>query len=201
MTRFNQAAREHGATSKLCWQHGGDVAAFAGDECSYFVARDIYDAFKDGSLDFSDEAATQRQLSEIAERCWQRQAQALGDRWIPGLDRTALTIMRGALWRIDIANMSGVYRIRDCTVARDSSNTARFFSVLYSDVRKPVDELVFLAAHVINIGHRLNPLLISGLEIALYSSGSLSFLEPSPIERLVSRSNELEETTRKAIYG
>jgi hypothetical protein len=101
--QVNQAAREHSTTSKLCWRHGADVAAFAGDECWYFAARDVYDALKSGSLDFSDEAATQRQLSGIAERCWQRQAQAQGERWIPGLDRTALAILRGALWRIDIA--------------------------------------------------------------------------------------------------
>jgi hypothetical protein len=109
--------------------------------------------------------------------------------------------LRGALWRIDIAKMSSVYRILNCTVAGDSSNTARFFSVLYSDVRKPVNELVFLAAHVINIGHRLNPLLISGLEIAVYSSGSLSFLETLRVKELINRSDNLEETIRKAIYG
>jgi hypothetical protein len=80
--------------------------------------------------------------------------------------------------------MSSVYRILNCTVTGDSSNTARFFSVLYSDVRKPV-----------------NPLLTSGLEIAVYSSGSLSFLETLRVKELINRSDNLEETIRKAIYG
>lgn len=198
MTRFNQNARESSdATKILRYEH--DAIAFAGDDCSYFVARDIRDLLRRGTFNFLE---AEQELVKVTEERWKTESARLGDRWIPGLDRCVLAILSGVLWRVDIACASAVHCIRSRSIAGDSSNTARFFSELYSDVHKGFAELVFLAAHVVIMANRLNPMAVQGLEIVTYSSDTkkLSVLQAPEIEDLVSRSHELEKVMRAALY-
>jgi len=88
---------------------------------------------------------------------------------------------------------------RDKICAGDSLNSAIFFSERYHE-QKPIAELVFLAAHVIRSGHRLNSGGIDGLEVVKCTSKGFDRLSESSIQELIKRSDGLDKRIKRAIF-
>jgi hypothetical protein len=151
MTYFNNKATAPSATRKImvC---GNDAVAFAGDACSYLTARDICDKLKAGTFDYDE---IEKSLYPIANARYKSEAEHLKEKWTPYAPREILTVLKGRLWRMDIRQDSCVHNIYNMNVTGDDGNTARFFATRYWDIRKPVEELKLLAAHVLNMGHEL----------------------------------------------
>jgi hypothetical protein len=88
----------------------------------------------------------------------------------------------------------------DKICAGHASNPAIFFSEhYYPNVKKRVSQLVFLAAHLILTGSRINPNGIEGLEIVKCTSSGFERLAESLVAELVGRSDELDTWIRNAI--
>jgi hypothetical protein len=85
--------------------------------------------------------------------------------------------------------------------AGDTSNSAIFFSERYhSGEKDTVDQLVFLAAHVIRSARHLNS-RIDGLEVIKCTSDGIKRLTDSEVARLTERSDELDNKIEHHLFA
>jgi hypothetical protein len=86
-------------------------------------------------------------------------------------------------------------RCRDKAYGGHLMNSGLFFSERFYE-RKPISQLVFLAAHTILMAAKLNPRDIEGLEIVTCTESGIAHLPESQIAELVARSNDLDTELR-----
>jgi 20S proteasome alpha/beta subunit len=84
-------------------------------------------------------------------------------------------------------------------VAGDTLNAAVFFTERYYE-RRPVGELIPLAAHLIFAGHTLNSYGIDGLEIIVCDSTGFHPVPMNSILRLQSRAAALDATISSSLF-
>jgi len=89
-------------------------------------------------------------------------------------------------------------KILDKAVIGDRVNAAIFWSERYYE-RKPIRNLMPLAAHLIVSASKLNPVAISGLEVILCEQAGMHRLADKSISELVSKANEWDENMRKSL--
>jgi hypothetical protein len=108
-----------------------------------------------------------------------------------------------SLWKLLVSQHPDVSEFYDYFVVGDVTNSARFFLERFYEDR-PVEELLFLAAHVIVAGNRLNPTGIGGLEIVFSDGKSDQLTEwrtrSHEIFELTKRSDSLIDQIRKRIF-
>ncbi len=105
------------------------------------------------------------------------------------------------LWELEISSSCVARLITDKVVAGDATNLARFFSQRYFE-RRPIEQLQFLAAHLILMGHALNPLMIGGLEILICKQGSQAgHLAEDEVRDLREKSRSLDEQIRERLMA
>ncbi len=90
-------------------------------------------------------------------------------------------------------------RIEDKIREGDPSNPAGFFVESYYR-KQPIAQLLFLAAHVIVSGSRLNPAGIEGLEVIKCTSKGFERLPEASVAELIERSDELDNRIKSEIF-
>lgn len=190
-------------TSKLLFDRDQRLAiAHAGHQISETVARSV----------LSDPALVKERLSEsrlesfASEVCNQDELKPYGWRGeliIVSRDDLAHIIhldMRAWSTGTAIPGMSVRCRsVENKILAGDSLNSAVFFVENYYR-REPSARLVFLAAHVILSGGRLNSTGIEGLEIIRCTSQGFERLPDSEVTRLTERSDLVETKIREDLF-
>jgi hypothetical protein len=80
-------------------------------------------------------------------------------------------------------------KLQSFGIAGDNLNSAIFWAERYYE-KRPVQDLVPLAAHLIGVSHRLNTATISGLEIVLCTVTGIRRLSDDSIRELEAAANE-----------
>lgn len=121
-------------------------------------------------------------------------------------DRPTVTIIapdqaQDKMLRVEVDSKSIVSKLRGKIIAGDAANPAIFFVERYYDDKKlrPVSELLFMAAHAILMGSKLNT-WVDGLEFAICKPHSRPELI-TDIDSLVEASTALDETLAKEIFS
>jgi hypothetical protein len=111
----------------------------------------------------------------------------------------------GEVIAISLADLSQVFHLRitstfqrcmpvfDKAVAGHDTNSSIFFAQRYYQ-RRPVNELIVLAAHVVQFGAKLNSSGIEGLEIIVCQPSGFHQLSPDSIAALEARVDECDTT-------
>jgi hypothetical protein len=153
------------------------------------------------------EARLSRQkLDTFASEVWKRGASQSLDRqgeliivWKDDLSRVLHVDLSPLIIGPTIAGARAKPRwITDKVCAGHASNPAIFFSQHYYE-KKPIADLVFLAAHIVLSGRPHNP-LIDGLEVVKCTQEGFERLPDSSISEIVKRSDELDERIGREIF-
>ena len=197
----NDVVRESFRTTKILVDSAQGIAiAHSGNEFSEAVAKQIlYDSSPVNEKLFA--AKLQSFASEVWKQDPWQSVDRHGELIIVSKDhlRRILHVSLGPLVigdRILGAEARPTW-IEDKVRAGDRSNPAIFFSECYYD-KKPIADLVFLAAHAVLSGRRFNP-LIDGLEVVKCTSEGFEQLSEASVSELKRRSDELDARIRSEI--
>jgi hypothetical protein len=114
-----------------------------------------------------------------------------------------------ALWRVDVQTRGSrshrIARIRDRCFSGDEANSACFFTERYRGQSwlRPMDDLLFLAAHTVYMANKVNQTGVDGLDILLCRDGNepFEFVARGKIDELARRSEELDMLTERELIG
>lgn len=107
------------------------------------------------------------------------------------------------LWRVDIAPDRGipcVLRILDKCKIGDSTTPACFFSERYYRER-PIEDLIFLAAHTVLMAGAMNPAGVAGLGIVLCRPAGFTTVSDEEVSDLTARSKRLDSEIAAALFN
>jgi hypothetical protein len=140
-------------------------------------------------------------LQNLAKKVWEEMKRTCD---VNPINRVMLAVdyrERPHLWRLNVLGPnSHAVEVPDIAFAGSLGNTARFFAAYY-EPDKSIVQLSFLAAHIVLVGGRIDPLYVNGLNLALYSAGRCAFLEQAELAELRERSIGLHERIRRELYA
>jgi hypothetical protein len=174
-----------------------------GDPVSMMVTNRIKSALDSQTFDFS---AVWPHLIYIAEAVV-REENAKRD-FDPSMNRTLLIVFYGEqspefpqLWRLRISPpYPAAELVTGITINGAIGNRARFFDYYFED-NTSVHTLQFLAAHIVLMANRFDPLMIRGLDIALFDKTGVRLLDEHQKSALRKRSSALDALIRAQLSG
>lgn len=105
------------------------------------------------------------------------------------------------LFALDMVPLSrNCCEITDKTFAGDTQNSAKFFAERYY-TRRPVKELILLAAHVVLAAAKLPGGMISGLEILLCDASGFSRVSAATLQELENKSAAMDSSMVMRLFG
>ena len=165
---------------KIQIDHTGRFAwCYAGGETGPFAAAEVEHALKTNTPATDDEI--RNLLQECGNKSW---AQARGPN-----NATTLLFLDGTtktVWRAKLSPMTVVEKLEGGTFfAGQSYSSASIFPRRYYADDMTVNELAGLAAYTVAMAGTLDPLLISGLDIAVYddATGTFIFLDEDAYQK------------------
>jgi len=173
--------------------------AVAGDDITDLFGDVLLESLNAGSLDFGGQM--EQSLRVMVEKKivqFQQAMQNLGGE----VERTLLVVFYGPqvseqqLWRLRIRAGPAASRIAGSTIAGAIGNSARFFDSYYKP-NLPVRTLLPLASHIVLTGHRIDSLMVEGLDIATFDSNGFRFFTEEEKAPLRDRPNKLDAMTRR----
>lgn len=198
--------RTSSTTGKIVWNsETGILCAASGDWLAPHIARDIVRMNIPETACVDDIFGT---LQTLTEELWERHVPKKRD-GRPERDPNVcflIAMMKPPyhLWRIaHPKRTSGTSPYIDKIHAGDDRNAAKYLTERFYRHPNllPVRNLVFLAAHVILEGAKLNPVGVGGLDIVWWKFGDIEpkiFSEDEKAE-IIRRSDELSEATRNKL--
>ena len=161
--------RESFHTSKI--SHEADIQTIrtvCGDDYARHLAGVIVESVRREPLDLSDFSSVEERLKRVTEEQWRRDARKYGK---PNdqINRVGIFIFEYGrpFWIVDMGRETRVDNIYDRFVSGDRTNSAKFFSQHYYDPKRPVEELIPLAAHTVLMAGARNQSGVAGAEIVL----------------------------------
>jgi hypothetical protein len=200
--------RSSSTSPKIFWDtHRGIVCAASGDLVAPLVAKDLV------KLEIS--AASPRDevfdiLQRSVEELWRTH---VPKKYNGDPDRNpsisllvGLTANPHHLWRIGHPKVaSGAAGYLDKIHNGDGANSAKYFTERFYKHPQllPINDLVFLAAHTIIEGGRLNPTMVGGLELLTWKFGEREpkLFSDQDKRELTDRSDRLIEALRTSIFS
>ncbi|MGA9564894.1 MAG: hypothetical protein WBS19_05150 [Candidatus Korobacteraceae bacterium] len=107
-------------------------------------------------------------------------------------------------FRFQVATVNGepdqpiCHKIEDKAVVGDNNNAAIFWMERYYE-KRPVNQLIPLAAHLVISSARLNSATISGLEVVVCSDSGISYLSDESLDELTSSANKLDRLVMRSL--
>lgn len=151
----------------------GSIAELQGD---YAIQQGIYS--------YGSEAISEERQRMAGKQPWER---------LRGGSLLLVTSVPSlGLWRVDIAldrNIPCALKVEDKIWVGDNTTPAAFFPERYYQ-KRPIEELVFLAAHTVLTAGSMNPAGVGGLDIALCRPSGFEML---PAERVAALERQSEK--------
>jgi len=175
------------------------VYAVAGDELTDAFGVALLDALDSGSIEFG--GGLERSLENVVERKI-AELRAKGEARYEPIERTAMVVFYGSqvselqLWRIRIRASPAASRVDSIAIAGGEGNTARFFGSYY-EPQLPIRKLLPLASHIVLMGHRIDSLMVEGLDIATFDGDGFHWHAEDQKTPLRELSAELDGLVRK----
>lgn len=176
------------------------VYAVAGDELTDAFGIALLDALDNGSIEF--DGGLERSLIAVV----QRKIAELGHISGELIERTAMVVFYGApfpeaqLWRVRIRANPAATRVDQIAIAGGEGNAARFFGSYY-EPDLPIRRLLPLASHIVLMGHRIDSLMVEGLDIATFDSDGFHLFTEDQKTPLRQRSKTLDALTGKQLLA
>jgi 20S proteasome alpha/beta subunit len=120
------------------------------------------------------------------------------------MERTAMVAFYGPqvsepqLWRIRVRANPGASRVDRIAIAGGEGNAARFFDSYY-EPNLPITRLLPLASHIVLMGHRIDSLMVEGLDIATFDSNGFHWFSEDQKTLLREGSAELDAIIQKRL--
>jgi hypothetical protein len=178
----------------------GLALSTAGDEFASKAGHELVKRFRSQKIATDDPYEFARSIEALVNKIWREAARdfkSVGpidpSHTARGLFVCLAKYPRGILC-VGIGRRSYAQWFRDVRVAGDANNAAKFFVArFYSELKSSLQELIFLAAHVVTIGAKLAPTGVGGgLDIAICEDGMVRLLSESETEGLQQRSLEAD---------
>jgi hypothetical protein len=196
-------------------QHSVAYAA-AGDYVAWRAGRVLSQTLDENRFDFAHIGTS---LEDIGSKAFKHERTAIKETYADEQDRFALlkqideSVPRGLLvvfhgsqvqarqlWGLNLQPTTSFAHRLNKAIYGAIGNLARFFGDYY-DVETPIAKLQFLAAHTVLTAHRLDSVMIEGLQIALFDGDGYRLLGPGEISGLRQRSEALDASIRNQLYG
>jgi len=180
----------------LVAENGSLICAFSGNDLSAAIAQRLVDSPPD---QFDHDTEVRNHLLKSGQFAKELAKSPENQLIIAAVPNALQGVHR--LWRVYFYPDPLVCPVEDMICGGDESNPAIFLMERYYEPSHSVQDLQFLAAHVVIEGHNLNALSVDGLDV-LISEGSSKprFLTDDELEPLRKRSATLHSDFKKSIF-
>lgn len=176
----------------VTWQNHKIAYARVGDRISKMVGTRLSEHLEAGKFNFSNIGPSLETLAIAVRDEEQKQSPR---KPFNGEERSLLVVFYGMeeqqLWRLRITPPDiAAERIMTISIRGAVGNTARFFGPYYRP-NLPISRLLPLASHIVLTGHRIDSLMVEGLDIATFDSSGLQLLSEDQKTPLRHKSEKL----------
>jgi hypothetical protein len=197
-------------------QHSVAYAA-AGDRVAWRAGRVLSETLDENQFDF---ARIQTSLENIGSKAFRHERAAIEETYTDEQDRRAfltpiidesvprglLVVFHGSqvrarqLWGLNLQPRTSFAQRLNKAIYGAIGNLARFFGEYFTE-QTPIAKLQLLAAHTVLTAHRLNSMMIEGLQIALFDGNGYRLIGHEEISELRQQSEALDASIRNQLYG
>jgi hypothetical protein len=184
----------------VTWQNHKIAYARVGDRISKMVGTRLSEHLEAGKFNFNNIGPS---LETLAIEVRDEEQRLSPRKPFDGQERSLLVVFYGTperqLWRLRITPPDiAAERIPTISIQGALGNTARFFCSYYRP-NLPISKLLPLASHIVLMGHRIDSLMVEGLDIATFDSDGFHFLSEDQKAPLRERSTRLDVLSRKRL--